>query len=375
MSDIAVTSNRLSFLTAGFLACLMVSAFGCSGLRPEKTPDLDVEQSRFLGSLWNQGHAQASIVSQDGGFSYAVPGGSLWWFGDTFRGSRDETGKPHFSGGAVSVAVGLRDDTDDRVPPVLRYLTGPDGTVAQAIGFLPGESWDHHRVWPLGGTYTNGKSYVYYSLIEIGEGVWGFKGVGAGLARSATPLNVYERIVTAQGWRFPVAPVAVVAAGDWLYLYEVEKRNDRQGVWLSRVRPADIEDPQKYEFHCGPGPQFCSDKGKQRLLLKDIYGQTSLAWNGHLGKYVLASSSNLFHPREIRFHVADEPFGPWSEPVATIMVPEERQGKKVELVYCAYFHPELFRENGRIMNLTFSLHLKDAGFDANCEAVAVVLKP
>ena len=33
--------------------------------------------------------------------------------------------------------------------------------------------------------------------------------------------------------------------------------------------------------------------------------------------------------------------------------------------------PEFFRENGRIMNLTFSPHLKDSGFDANNEMVEV----
>lgn len=58
-------------------------------------------------------------------------------------------------------------------------------------------------------------------------------------------------------------------------------------------------------------------------------------------------------------------------PVARIEVPESRQGKHVELVYCAYLHPELFRENGRVMNLTYSLSLKDAGFDANCEMAEI----
>ena len=88
----------------------------------------------------------------------------------------------------------------------------------------------------------------------------------------------------------------------------------------------------------------------------------------------MASSSDFDHPREIRFLVADAPYGPWSPPVARIEVPENRQGKRVEMVYCAYLHPELFRENGRVMNLTYSLGLKDAGFDANCEMVEVELK-
>ena len=58
-------------------------------------------------------------------------------------------------------------------------------------------------------------------------------------------------------------------------------------------------------------------------------------------------------------------YGPWSQPVARIELPAQRQGKRVDLVYCAFLHPELFRENGRVMNLTCSLGLHDAGFDGN----------
>jgi hypothetical protein len=93
-----------------------------------------------------------------------------------------------------------------------------------------------------------------------------------------------------------------------------------------------------------------------------------------LRKYVLASSSDFFHPREIRLLVAEVPTGPWSQPVARIVVPERRQGKQVQLVYCAFLHPELFRDDGRVMTLTYSPMLKDAGFDANCEMVGIEIK-
>jgi hypothetical protein len=353
------------------LACVISSACGCSTLAQEKHMGFEIVQSRFLGSAWGQGHADASIVSQDGGSSYAVPGGALWWFGDTFKGSRDEEGRPHFEGGAVSCAVALLEEADTNIPAALRFWTGSDGTVGQAITFLEDESWDHHRIWPLGGIYLNGKSYVYYSLIEIGHGTWDFKGVGSGLAWSTEPLGVHKRIQTAQGWRFPAAPACIVPTEDWLYLYDVERRNNRQGIWLSRVRPSEIENPDAYQFYSGPGPAFSRDKSEEALFLKDIYGQTSIVWNEYLRKYVMAASSDFFRARTIRFLTADEPCGPWSETAASITVPEYRQGKKVELVYCSFLHPELLRENGRIMTLTFSLHLADSGFDANNEIVEI----
>jgi hypothetical protein len=100
----------------------------------------------------------------------------------------------------------------------------------------------------------------------------------------------------------------------------------------------------------------------------------SVAWNAYLGKYVMASSSDFYHPREIRFLVAEAPYGPWSRPVARFEVPEYRQGKRVELVYCSFLHPELFREGGRVMNLTFTPGLENAGFDGNCEMVEIEVK-
>jgi len=361
-------------LKATFLAWMMTSALGCASLHVDEEAGSRIVKSRFSGWTWNQGQADASIVSQDGGFSYSVPGGFMWWFGDSFRGSRDRSGKPHFSGGAVSCAVGLRSGTDQRVLPVLRFLTGADGTVAQAIGFLPGESWDRHRIWPTSGIYVNGKAYTYYSVIELGKGGWDFKNVGAGLARSTEPLAPYERIQAAEGWRFPVAPQAVLPDGDWIYLYAVAKIGDQQGIWLSRVQPNQIEHPSAYEFYCAPGPTFSRDKSTQCLFLEDVYGQTSVAWNEYLQQYVMVTSSNLCNPRRIWFRTADKPWGPWGKPVADITIPRYRQGRKVKCVYCAYLHPELFSEKGRIMNVTCSVMLADAEVDANNEVIEVEIE-
>jgi len=359
----------------GLLAAATSSIQICQGF--------EIAQTRFLGSVWNQGHADASIISQDGGSSYATPDGSAWWFGDTFKGTRDVGGRPLFAGGGVSCCVALLPTSavsapGDRsaAPPELTFLKNNEGNVAQAISFLPEESWERHRIWPLAGVYVNGRSYVYYTLIEIGPaGGWDFHAAGAGLAAATSPLSVHNRVQVHGEWKFPVSPTAILPSDSWLYLFEVEKRDDRQALWLACVRPERIEEPNAYMFYAGPGPRFSADSAERQPLLDDIYGQASVVWNPYLDKYVLASSSNFFHPREIRFHTADQPYGPWSEPVARATVPERCQGKKVTLVYCAYFHPALFREEGRVMNLTFSVHLEEAGFDANNEMLEVELAP
>jgi len=363
------------FIALGMSAMLS----GCSPSSPaEKQANgpFEIVHTRFFGSLWNWAHANASIVSQDGGESFVVPGGAIWAFGDTFRGSRSADGAPHYAGGAFSPAIAFLADTAKAYPPLFNFLVSSNGAGMPAIDFLPDEKpVERYRIWPLGGIHVNGQCYLFYSLIEVfGGGQWDFRGVGSGLGRSKVALGPYERLQPHGDWRFPVDPTQVIEADGWLYLYGIKDFKGGQGVALARVRPEKIEDPEAYEFYAGAGQPYSSRKEAAAVLVRNVPGQVSVAWNAYLKKYVMASSSDFDHPCEIRFHVADAPDGPWSPPVARVQVPEYRQGKRVEMVYCAYLHPERFREDGRVMNLTCSLGLKDAGFDANCEMVEIEIR-
>jgi len=358
---------------------LTIIASGCSSsVTREKQVGyrFEIVRTNFLGSLWNEAHARASIISQDGGESFTVPGGAIWAFGDTFKGSRSTNGTPHFAGGAISCAIAFLADNARSYPPAFNYLVSSNGDAVSPFEFLPNEQpVEHYRIWPLGGIHVNGQYYLFYSLIEVfGNGQWDFRGVGSGLGRSKVALGPYERLQPRGDWRFPVAATQVLEADGWIYLYEITEFKRHQGVTLARVRPEKIEDPDAYEFCTGIGPEFSPRKAAASLLVKNVPGQVSVAWNPYLRKFVMASSSDFDHPREIRFHVADAPYGPWSPPVARVEVPEYRQGKRVELVYCTYLHPELFRGNGQVMNMTCSPGLQNSGFDGNCEMVEIELK-
>lgn len=369
-----VSTVKPLFIALGMTAILS----GCSTAPTAKQPKdgtFDIVHTHFLGSLWGEAYARASIVSQDGGESFVVPGGAIWAFGDTFKGSRSTDGAPHFAGGAFAPAIAFLADSASRYPPAFNFLVSSNGGVS-ALDFLPAERpTERYRLWPLGGIHVNGQCYLFYSLIEVfGNGSWDFRGAGSGLARSRAPLGRYERLRPHGNWRFPVEPTQVIEADGWLYLFGIKEFKGKQGVTLARVRPEKIEEPEAYEFYTGAGPEFSPRQEATAALVTNVPGQVAVAWNPYLKKYVMASSSDFDHPREIRFLVAAAPYGPWSPPVARILVPENRQGKRVEMVYCAYFHPELFRENGRVMNLSYSLGLKDAGFDANCEMVEVEIR-
>ena len=350
---------------------------GCStrvSTETQSAAPFEIVQIKSLGSIWNESHAKASIVSQDGGESFTVPGGAIWAFGDTFKGSRSADGNPHFEGGAESCTLAFLPTNSAAYPPAFNYFVSTNGAISP-FTYFTNEPLARYRIWPLGGICLNGQNYLFYSLIEIfGTGSWDFRGVGGGLARSATPLGPYERLQPHGDWHFPIEPTQVLAVDGWLYLYGIKEANRKQGAILARVRPEKIEDPGAYEFYAGAGPQFSPQKDAASVLVSNVPGQVSVAWNSYLQKYVMASSSDFFHPCEIRLRVADAPCGPWSPPVARVELPAIRQGRRLNLAYCAYLHPELFRENSRVMILTYSPNLKDAGFDGNCEMVEIEIK-
>ena len=363
----------------GFLIGMVALASGCSPtFTTEQTTNCPfaIVQAKFLGTLWNQAHARASIISQDGGESFTVPGGAIWAFGDTFKGTRSADGTPHFAGGAISCAIAFLGAKAPDYPPAFDYLVSSNRDAVSPFAFFPDEQpTERYRIWPLGGIYANSQYYLFYSLIEVfGNGQWDFRGVGSGLGRSAVALGPYERLQPHGDWRFPIAPTQVIEAGGWVYLFGIQEFDGKQGVALARVRPENIEDPEAYEFYTGPGPKFSPRKETAACLVGHVPGQVSVAWNPYLQKYVMVSSSDFDHPREIRFLVADAPYGPWSPPVARVEVPQYAQGKRLEMAYCAYLHPELFRGDGRVMNLTYSTGLENAGFDANCEMVEVEIE-
>ncbi|HTR42551.1 MAG TPA: DUF4185 domain-containing protein [Pseudomonadales bacterium] len=364
---------KLFFILFGM--ALLIS--GCSSNLPkEQSGGFHIVQTNFLGCLWDESYARAKIISQDGGQSFAVPGGGLWAFGDTFKGTRNADMSPNYSGGAVSCSIAFLGRDARRYPPALNYLVSSNSSVISPFEYFTNEPSQNHRLWPMGGIYLNGQYYLFYSLIEIfGTGSWDFRSIGTGLARSSVALGPYQRLQPLGNWRFPVAPSCVIEANGWLYLYEVKEFDGKSGTALARVRPEKIEDPSAYEFYTGPGPKFSRRKANAAAVALNTPGQVSVAWNDYLQKYVMASSSDFYHPRQIRFLAADAPYGPWSQPVAVIEVPEVRQGKHADLVYCTYFHSELFQDGGRVMNLSYSLGLKDAGFDANCEMAEIRIEP
>ena len=359
---------------------LFISIAGCINFESDNTPEVKnifkITDTTFYGTLWSKIYNKYHIISQDGGNEFKVPGGSIWCFGDTFKGTRSKSGKPHFKGGGVNTSIAFLPDGSTPYPPQLQFLTGKDGTVTFPFKFSGKETPKKNSIWPLAGIYLNGKSYLYYTMIKKTgtNSCWDFQPIGDGLAVSDKPLGHYRRIIKNNTWKFPVRPASIIKTKKWLYLYSIENTGRQmQGVFLARIKPQDIENPEKYEYYC-KNNNFSKNIKDKKIMLNAIYGQVSVAWNTYLNKYILAASSNLMESRLIRFFISNSPSGPWFSTNAKIQIPKIRQSKKVELVYCAFLHPELFRKNGKIIFLTYSLLLKNSTFDTNCEMVRIEIE-
>ncbi len=337
------------------------------------TKPVSIVKTEFLGCVWSPNQNNASIISQDGGLSFAVPGGTVWAFGDTFLGKRDSRGIPHFKGGGIFCSIAFLPENDQLFPPALCYKIDSSGIASSPLSLLSGEKKGIYSLWPLSGIYTDNRYYIYYCVIKkTGDGAWDFQDTGAGLAESREPLGQYERLRPNGNWKFPVAPTQVVKAGQWLYLYEIIKRDGEMGAALARVKANAIGSPDSYEYYDRERKNFSKNKLAQSILVPAA-GQVSVAFNPYCRGWLMATSSDLFNPRRISLYLAPSPEGTW-EFIGDIKVPEKCQGKKVKLVYCTYLHPELFKGNGEIINLTFSLHLENGGFDVNNEMAEITLK-
>jgi hypothetical protein len=369
-----------TFLQRIIILLLSVSALsGCVFFKSSHNASVkkvfEITNIKFYGTLWNKEYNKYNIISQDGGSSFKVPGGSIWCYGDTFKGTRDKSGIPHFKGGAVSCTIAFLPNNAKPYPPKFQYLAGKGGIAVSPFSFIGKENSKVNSIWPLAGIYLSGKSYLYYAMIEkIGTGCWDFRHIGSGLAASDKPLGHYTRIIKNNTWKFPVNPSSIIKTKEWLYLYSIENTGaNTQGIFLSRVKPENLEDPSSYEYYSGNN-KFTKNINEKKVMLNKIYGQASVVWNSYLQKYLLASSSNFWEHLLIKFYAADTPVGPWFNTNTKVTVPGIRQNKKTDLVYCTFFHPSLFRKNGKIMYLTYSLMLRNSVFDANCEMVKVEIE-
>ena len=352
-------ASRLALLIA--LLAVAFTFSGCVSNAPQ------VRQVEFGRSIFSDGQRRAGVQFQDGAQAIAVTGGTLWLFGDTFIGPPQITQIT----GMVGTTIAFLPATKTNLPPELRYFTDQNGVAANPLALFDDEPAATNRMWPLGGITVGGRVYLYYSMIEktAGPGPWNFRSAGGGLAVADKPLQQFSRLRPGGRWKFPIEPIQVLHEGGHVYLFELS--GEPRGLILGRVRASQIEDPAAYEFFMGGG--WSRDRGDAKIILREAYGQVSVIRHPGGRGWLMVTSSDFFHAREIELRQSGKLEGPWSAPVR-IAVPD-MPGKTTQLIYGTFFHPELTGPGSRRLVLTFCRMLKGEWELTNPEWVTLTLAP
>jgi hypothetical protein len=320
-----------------------------------------VAKVRRLGSQFRNN--SVNISGQDAATSIVLPSdNALWLFGDTVEGPFETIrGLPLEDKLSNTGAVVPQQDTAEGIQRFY-FITSKDSKRArQLIPYVDGESPKAQRLWPIHGTCIGDQIYVYYHRISLIDGVDvfdNFKLDGMGIARAKVGEWEFKRLEAPDGTREfwkgdqPTFGVFVDESDGYVHLWG----SLMTGMFLARTRPALIDDLASYEYlveapttnEPDRKPRWSSTYAASASLFDSVPNEMSAAFNRHLGCYVAIHS----HLRENKIVMRTAPAitGPWSD--AEIIYRPEKI-KDNDLIYAAKEHPELARDDGRIMYVTF----------------------
>jgi len=152
---------------------------------------------------------------------------------------------------------------------------------------------------------------------------------------------------------------AVIAIGDWLYVYGCEVQGPRDlniRCRLARVPPDRALDRAEWRFYTGSS--WSADWRAAKPVLDGACRQMSVTWNDYLGKYVAVNTRIL--SSELSIRTADRPEGPWSE---AIIVEGLAPPTGFAWITPGFVHPELERDGGRVQVITYARSIGIAGLE------------
>lgn len=192
------------------------------------------------------------------------------------------------------------------------------------------------------------KMYLYWSVIGPG---WKEVGVGIGYFNS----NVKEFSRLKDDIQGSLVPTASVIGRDNMYRYFYMMKQDTiPGYRLPIVARQKVETlgetPDQYEFWNGQNWVKEYEDAKPIFAPEAALHQISVEFNSFLDHYVMLIPSGSV----IKMRTSKEAWGTWSDPVDVFEVPEDELGDG-GFVYSAYFHKELWSDEGRKMLFTYNI--------------------
>ncbi|MEX2310520.1 MAG: DUF4185 domain-containing protein [Pirellulales bacterium] len=359
--------SRRRFLKAaasGVLAGTVVACRTASGRAPESSASNDespVASVRYLGSQFLDN--PVGVTGADGATSTVLPSGdSLWLFGDTVEGPFESIHRLDLAPLASNTAVIVPKQDASQGIKRFQFLTRGDGKrPRQVVPLAPDEDPAVHRVWAIHGTCIGQRIYLFYHRITLLKGVdvfVNFQLDGMGLARAHIDEFQFARLTAPDGTREfwkghePSFGVFVERVAHYIYLWGCLAT----GMHLARTRPESIENLAEYEYLVEAPtskqpeiePRWSKEFQPTAVLFDAVPNEMSAAYNPYLQKHV--AFHTLHRENKIVMRTAPRIIGPWSD--GEIVYRPERI-KEADLIYAAKEHPELAREDGRVMYVTF----------------------
>jgi len=304
------------------------------------------------------------ITGQDGATSTLLPNGaSFWMFGDTIEGPfesiRNYDLSEVLSNTASIVPVqGVSQGICD-----FGYLTSTDGQRArQVIEFDADEDRTRHRLWPMHSVCVGAHIYAFYHKITMKPGVDVFESFdlnGMGIAKARIDEWRFERLTAPDGTREfwkgdqPGFGVFIEKLADgYLYFWGCYWT----GMFLARSRPESIEDLSSYEYLvqapslANPDTATVWNKTFEpsAVLFDSVPNELSASYNPYLNKHLAIHVLN--RENKLALRTAQRITGPWSAP--EIFFQPSRKSAE-DLFTAAKEHPELRREHGKLLYITY----------------------
>ncbi len=325
------------------LCALLFACVDSSG-----TPKLEILNATDLGAI---GHP-ASVSTRDGGSSTMIAGKLLWTFGDTLFNPKSVDG------------TNLRSNTaalaDPTLPLVVTEPTDANGAPYQFLPFTSEEKAfndasanpnDRIALWTGSMIELNGSSLMFYLKLHVKPGVLNYEFLGVGLANIAPNSTVATRESN-----------LLFAAGEPLFTTALRVNSDvfvfgnlaAQGTMVARVNFEHVKERSQYRFW--NGTQWVADVGQAIAILPQT-PSLSVSYNPYLQQFLAVSSGVLSN--KVFFRSSPRPEGPWSVPVEafTGMAPSINT-----VDYAAIEHPELAKDGGKTVFVTYYHVLSSAGW-------------
>ena len=268
----------------------------------------------------------------------------LWLFSDTFI-DQDGTGKRSNARKMIRNSIALQGS--DSITSEMHYYYGGTRKEPEDFFKLPGNNW----FWTGHGTSIDDKLVIF--LIEetsTNTGI-GFEAVGWHIAVVRNPGDNPEKWIIRyfkgpETFGVIVGSSAVLQDENFVYAFGVKEPSTHE-TYLLRIEKEALVKGDFTDLAWRIKNEWITDVRKEPVSSSLFTGQTefSVHFDRELQKYIQIQTYG-FGKASIGYRIADELYGPWSEPV--IFHTPALQGDE-DFVYTANAHPE-FISDGLIVS-------------------------